>query len=86
MEEWGAEKLRQALEERLGRTLEHAGADARERHERDHVGILGQKQPSLNYAGLAVPVGRIMSNQLTELARLAEAYGNARFALPSPRT
>jgi ferredoxin-nitrite reductase len=73
---WGAEKLRRTLEERLGRPLQRAGDDARERHERDHIGIFGQKQPSLNYAGLSVPVGRITSDQLAELARLAEAYGN----------
>jgi ferredoxin-nitrite reductase len=81
LEQWGPEKLRGVLEERLGRSLERAGTDVRERHERDHVGIFGQKQPSLNYAGLAVPVGRITANQLMELARLAEAYGNGELRL-----
>jgi ferredoxin-nitrite reductase len=81
VEEWGAVKLRSALEERLRRPLDRAGADVREQHERDHIGIFGQKQPSLNYAGLAVPVGRITAAQLTELARLAEAYGNGEIRL-----
>jgi ferredoxin-nitrite reductase len=81
VDEWGAEKLRRVLEERLGRELERAGTDAREHQERDHIGIFSQKQPSLNYAGLAVPVGRITADQLTELARLAEAYGNGEIRL-----
>ncbi|HEV2424393.1 MAG TPA: Rieske 2Fe-2S domain-containing protein [Terriglobia bacterium] len=81
LDQWGAEKLRETLEERLGRKLERAGTDARERHERDHVGIFGQKQPSLNYVGLSVPVGRITADQLVELARLAEAYGNGEIRL-----
>jgi ferredoxin-nitrite reductase len=81
VEQWGPENLRETIEERLGRKLERAGADARESRERDHIGIFGQKQPSLNYAGLAVPVGRITADQLMELARLAEAYGNGEIRL-----
>lgn len=45
-----------------------------------------QKQPSLNYAGLAVPVGRITASQLTELARLAEAYGNGEIRLTTTQS
>ncbi|HEV2382798.1 MAG TPA: Rieske 2Fe-2S domain-containing protein [Terriglobia bacterium] len=81
LEQWGPAKLRLVLEERLGRELERAGNDVRERHERDHVGIFAQKQPGLNYAGLAVPVGRITAKQVIELARLAEAYGNGEIRL-----
>lgn len=81
VDQWGPEKLRHALEERLGRELERAGLDARECHERDHIGIFAQKQRSFNYAGLSVPVGRITANQLSELARLAEAYGNGEIRL-----
>jgi ferredoxin-nitrite reductase len=40
-----------------------------------------QKQRSFNYAGLSVPVGRITANQLSELARQAEAYGNGEIRL-----
>ncbi len=78
---WGTVKLRRVLEERLGRQLERAGRDARLAHSRDHVGVFRQKQPGLNYAGLCVPVGRLTSDQLLELARLAEAYGNGEIRL-----
>lgn len=81
VDQWGAEKLREVLEARLERKLERAGADARERHERDHVGIFGQKQPGVNYVGLSVPVGRIRADHMIELARLSEAYGNGEIRL-----
>ena len=47
----------------------------------DHVGIFPQKQPGLNCLGLAVPVGRVSSEQLLEVARLADTYGNGEIRL-----
>ena len=41
-----------------------------------HIGIFSQKEPHLNYVGLVVPVGRITTTQLFEVARLADEYGN----------
>jgi len=81
IEEWGVEKFRAAVEERLGRPLARAGQDARTGHTADHVGIFRQKQPGLNYAGLCVPVGRLTSAQLAELAGLAESYGTGEIRL-----
>ena len=75
VEEWGETRLRAALEARLGRALERAGTDERLPKTTDHVGIFRQKQATLSYAGLSVPVGRITGDQLEEVARLAEAYG-----------
>src|SRR5207247_9198720 len=34
-----------------------------------------QRQAGLNYVGLKTPVGRVTADQLDELARLSEAYG-----------
>jgi ferredoxin-nitrite reductase len=77
VDDWGAERFRRELERRADRPLASAGKDERlpGRHT-DHVGIFRQKQEGLNYAGLAVPVGRITASQLSEVARLAEAYGS----------
>ena len=43
---------------------------------RDHIGFFPQKQPGLNYVGLNVPVGRLQAEDMFDLARLAEVYGN----------
>jgi ferredoxin-nitrite reductase len=75
IEEWGEAKFRDAVEGRLGRPLDPAGADARLGKSTDHVGIFRQKDTRLSYAGLSVPVGRISGNQLAEVARVADAYG-----------
>src|SRR5439155_26516791 len=52
-----------------------AGRDARGTKGTDHLGIGAQRQNGLNYVGLAVPVGRITAEQLSDVARLAESYG-----------
>ena len=76
--DWGVEKFREELERRRHRKqpLLTAGKDARGKKKTDHTGIFSQKEPGLNYVGLVVPVGRITTTQLFEVARLADAYGN----------
>jgi len=75
LDEWGEARFREAVEARVGRRLEKAGADQRLAQSTDHVGVFRQKQPGLNYVGLLVPVGRVTGDQLVELARLSEQYG-----------
>jgi NAD(P)H-dependent nitrite reductase large subunit len=72
---WGVAKFRAELERRMGRPLARAGKDLRGPRTADHLGIVKQRQLGLNYAGLAIPVGRITDAQLFELARLADVYG-----------
>ena len=72
---WGEAQFREAVEARVGRRLEKAGADQRLAQSTDHVGVFRQKQPGLNYVGLLVPVGRVTGAQFVELARLCEQYG-----------
>src|SRR5216684_2773933 len=81
LEEWGAATFRDVLETRLGQPLERAGTDERLPKATDHVGIFRQKQATLSYAGLSVPVGRITGDQLKEVARLAEVYGTGEVRL-----
>lgn len=77
IQEWGAEKFRDELASRAGRSLLPAGRDARDKKAKtDHIGIFRQKQEGLNYVGLVVPVGRITSEQMLEVARLADDYGS----------
>ncbi|MEW6737412.1 MAG: ferredoxin--nitrite reductase, partial [Acidobacteriota bacterium] len=76
IEDWGIKKFRQELQRRVGHSLMTAGRDMRINQKTDHIGIWPQKQQGLNYAGLVVPVGRITTRQLFEVARLAEVYGD----------
>ncbi len=81
IEEWGEARLRQALEESLGRALERAGNDERLQVAGDHLGIHAQRQVGMNYAGLHVPVGRITADQMDDVARLADTYGSGAIRL-----
>ena len=78
--DWGAARLRQAVEERLGRRLSDAPADYQEPAEtfRDHVGVHAQKQPGLYYVGAPVLVGRITSVQMKKVADLSRRYGDGK--------
>jgi len=76
IEDWGVEKFRRELQRRADRPLISAGKDERQKNHTDHVGIFRQKQSDLNFVGLAVPVGRITTEQMLEIARLAEVYGS----------
>ncbi len=81
IEAWGVTKFRAELQRRTGRPLLTAGRDKRGSSHADHLGIVKQKQTGLSYVGLAVPVGRITQDQLFDLARLAEEYGNGELRL-----
>jgi ferredoxin-nitrite reductase len=79
--DWGPKRLRDTLEDRLGRALPSAGRDARGETRTDHVGVFRQRQPGLNYVGLVVPTGRMSTAQLAGVADLAERYGNGEIRL-----
>lgn len=85
VEEWGAERFRKELELRVGHPLLTGGRPAVRSEgsvaKSDHIGIHPQKEMGLNYVGLVVPVGRMTSAQMLEVARLAELYGNGEIRL-----
>jgi ferredoxin-nitrite reductase len=76
IEEWGVRRLRSELVARLGRELAFQGRDMRGSTHADHLGIVSQRQPELVAVGLCIPTGRVNPDQLDELARLADFYGN----------
>ncbi|UFJ39209.1 nitrite/sulfite reductase [Brevibacillus humidisoli] len=74
--DWGAEKFLEKLIERIG-PMPKKGTDRTVGWNAGYfTGVHKQKQPGLNYVGLLLPVGRISADDLDELARLAEQYGN----------
>ena len=81
LEDWGIDKFRQRLEERWGAPLPPAGRDARHDYDSDHLGVNHQRQEGLYSVGLCVPTGRTCADDMTELARIAGAYGSGAIRL-----
>ncbi len=74
--DWGAEKFKDVLLERIG-PLPSRGVDRTVGWNAGYfTGVHKQKQPGLNYVGLLLPVGRLNADEFAELARLADTYGN----------
>jgi ferredoxin-nitrite reductase len=73
------------VERHLGRPLTRVPGDACEpRPPIDrlaHVGVHSQKQASVHYVGVVLPVGRLAASQLRGLADLAERFGSGQVRL-----
>ncbi len=80
--DWGIEKFRQAVQERLGFPLEEAGLleDPPDSY-KDHVGVHEQKQPGLFYVGVPILIGRITGAQMRKVADLAQRHGEGSIRL-----
>jgi ferredoxin-nitrite reductase len=80
LDAWGFEKFLVAVEDRLGRKLvriDAAFTAPRLPHDRlAHVGLHAQKQPGLNWIGLALPVGRMTTDQMRAVAKMASDLGD----------
>ncbi|HEX6512918.1 MAG TPA: ferredoxin--nitrite reductase [Chloroflexota bacterium] len=83
LEDWGLERFRAELEERLGYCLPVAGWDLRRPRDTDHLGVTPQQQPDRYSVGLALPVGRLSSAQARAAAELADEYGSGELRLTS---
>ena len=82
IDEWGLEKFRFCVEQQLGKSLALAAEkDEIDWEKRDRIGVYQQKQPGLNYVGLHVPIGRLYAQDMFEIARIAEVYGNGEIRL-----
>ncbi len=85
LDRWGLPKFLNAVEQELGETLTRVDAAALsprppiDKH--GHIGVHGQKQPGLNYVGVACPVGRLSSERLRGLADIAERFGSGTIRL-----
>ena len=91
VDDWGTERIRDALAERLDFELRHAGTDFRDEYtynagrgadagRHDHVGV-HEQAPGVRYVGLAVPLGRLPADDAIELAALADEYGSGEVRL-----
>jgi ferredoxin-nitrite reductase len=80
LDAFGVEKFMGLVEEKLGRKLVHVQNEAmapRPAFDRfAHIGVHAQKQPGLNWIGVALPVGRLTSDQLRGLGAVARDFGD----------
>jgi ferredoxin-nitrite reductase len=80
LDAFGIDKFMALVEEKLGRTLARVPAEAfkpRPRHDRSaHIGVHAQKQDGLNWIGVVLPVGKLTSDQMRGLARIAVDLGD----------
>jgi ferredoxin-nitrite reductase len=80
LDAWGFEKFVAAIEERLGRKLTRAPADAvntRPTFDRlAHIGAQRQKQDGYFWLGVVLPVGKLTAEQMRGIAKIANEYGD----------
>ena len=80
LDAWGFEKFMAAVEDKLGRKLVRAPAEAvapRPVFDRSaHIGVHPQKQAGLNWIGLVFPVGKITTDQMRGIAKIAHDLGD----------
>jgi ferredoxin-nitrite reductase len=76
MADWGPEKFKEKMIEITGPLLS-SGVDAAKGWNAAYFyGVHPQKQDGLNYVGFNVPVGRLHTEEVYEIARVAKQYGN----------
>jgi ferredoxin-nitrite reductase len=80
LDRMGVETFMRAVEEKLGFALTRVPADAiadRPAFDRmAHIGVHPQKQPGLNWIGVALPVGKLSCEQMRGLAKIAADLGD----------
>src|ERR1700761_4850341 len=85
LDSMGVDKFMLAVEERLGSQLTRVPAEAiapRPIFDRmAHIGVHKQKQPGLNWIGVALPVGKLSCVQMRGLARLGADRGDGEIRL-----
>ncbi|MCE7791142.1 nitrite/sulfite reductase [Salipaludibacillus sp. CUR1] len=75
MADWGPEAFKEKMNEYI--KLPSKGKNQFETWNAGYFyGVHPQKQPGFNYIGLNIPVGRLYTAELLELARISKHYGN----------
>lgn len=85
LDEWGFDKFLAAVEEKVGKKLDRVASQHVEPRlapdRMAHVGVHSQKQAGLHWIGVVLPVGRITTDQMRELARIARELGDGEIRL-----
>ena len=85
LDSMGHDKFMEAVESRLGRKLARVADEAiKPRPEADrmaHIGVHPQKQQGLNWIGVVLPLGKLTTDQMRALARIAADLGDGEIRL-----
>ncbi|MGN7124012.1 NirA family protein [Methylorubrum thiocyanatum] len=85
LDAWGFDKYIAAVEEKLGRKLDRVdAAHVAPRKPTDrfsHVGVHAQVQPGLNWVGVVLPVGKMTTDQMRGLAKIAAECGDGQIRM-----
>jgi ferredoxin-nitrite reductase len=85
LDNMGVDKFMTGVEEKLGRKLVRAPADAiapRPVFDRmAHIGVHKQKQNGLNWIGVVLPLGKLSCEQMRGLAKIAQDVGDGEIRL-----
>jgi ferredoxin-nitrite reductase len=80
LDAWGFEKFLSVVEEKLGRKLIHVESSfikPRPAYDRmAHIGVHPQKQQGLNWVGIALGVGKMSTDQMRAIAKIAADMGD----------
>jgi ferredoxin-nitrite reductase len=80
LDAWGFDKFLKAVEDKLGRALPRVDdryvAPRPAQNRQAHVGVHRQKQDGFFYIGVVLPVGKILTEQMRELANIARDCGD----------
>jgi len=76
VEEWGTEKLRRAVEEKIGRALETYKLDRLPAGGGEHIGAQPQKQKNYFYISIPILGGMLSTDKLLNIAEVAEKHGS----------
>jgi sulfite reductase (ferredoxin) len=77
----GTEKLRQLIEEKLGRNLESFKLDHMPASKGEHIGVQAQKQAGYSYINVPILSGVLSSEKMRHLAQVADDFGNGTLCL-----
>lgn len=79
VDDWGTEKFLEETQKKLAFDLAYLPLDQCEQRgpivKHGHVGVYNEKTDGLNYIGVVIPVGRMLSQQMKDIAALATRYG-----------
>jgi len=75
VQEWGVDRIRQKIEEYLGKTFKRFDTSSLKLDWRDHVGVNEQKQEGLYYVLLPLLAGKINVYRFKKLITFAEKHG-----------
>ena len=85
LDDWGFEKFLSEVAKELGQPLRRVEQNMFSQPNNidrwAHVGVHPQQQSGMSYMGVVLPVGRMTSDQMRGIAKIAATYGNGQIRL-----